>query len=83
MKNSGSLNEQRLEPSGQVIHKSVPWLIAGVIFIAVNMRAPLTSVGPLVELIRDHLHLSNTMAGMITTLPLLSFAVFTICSEIS
>lgn len=51
-------------------------LLIGVIFIAVNMRAPLTSVGPLVELIRDHLHLSNTMAGMITTLPLLSFALF-------
>lgn len=53
------------------------WLILiGIIFIAVNLRAPLTSVGPVVELIRDDLQLSNTLAGMITTLPLLAFAVF-------
>ena len=52
--------------------RAAPWvLLLGVIFIAVNMRAPLTSVGPLIEMIRNHLQLSNTMAKMITTLPLL------------
>ena len=78
MGNSNSLNkEEKLVSSVQVVPRSAPWvLLVGVIFIAFNMRAPLTSVGPLVELIRDHLHLSNTMAGMITTLPLLSFALF-------
>jgi len=53
------------------------WLITlGIIFIATNLRAPLTSVGPLVGTIRDHLQLSNTQAGLITTLPLLAFALF-------
>lgn len=51
-------------------------LIIGIIFIAANLRAPLTSVGPLVSLIRDNLHISNTLAGMITTLPLFTFALF-------
>lgn len=51
-------------------------LIVGIIFIAANLRAPLTSVGPLVGSIRDYLHISNTLAGTITTLPLLSFALF-------
>ncbi|MDI2588915.1 MFS transporter [Psychrobacillus sp. NEAU-3TGS] len=51
-------------------------IILGIIFIAANLRAPLTSVGPLVGLIRDNMHLSNTVAGMITTLPLLAFAFF-------
>ncbi|WP_019850833.1 MFS transporter [Desulfitobacterium sp. PCE1] len=51
-------------------------LIVGIAFIAANLRAPLTSVGPLVDLIRDNLHISNTLAGMITTLPLFAFALF-------
>ncbi|HEO8421977.1 CynX/NimT family MFS transporter [Niallia sp. FSL W8-0635] len=59
------------------VRKSAVWMIiVGIIFIAVNLRAPLTSVGPLVGFIRDDMHISNTMAGMITTLPLLSFAFF-------
>lgn len=69
--------EQKTESNVKVRRKSAPWImIVGIIFIAVNLRAPLTSVGPLVELIRDHLYISNTLAGMITTLPLLSFAFF-------
>lgn len=51
-------------------------LIIGISFIAANLRAPLTSVGPLVRLIRESLHISNTLAGLITTLPLFAFALF-------
>ena len=71
------LKKKKSWSSVQGVQRAAPWvLLLGVIFIAVNMRAPLTSVGPLIEMIRDHLQLSNTMAGMITTLPLLSFALF-------
>lgn len=63
--------------SKAIVRKPAVWLIVvGIVFIAANLRAPLTSVGPLVSFIRDDLHISNTMAGMITTLPLLSFALF-------
>jgi len=56
--------------------KAQVWLIVlGIIIIGANLRAPLTSVGPLVGLIRDDLHISNTLAGMLTTVPLLAFAV--------
>lgn len=51
-------------------------LIIGISCIAANLRAPLTSIGPLVILIRDSLHMSDTLAGMITTLPLFAFALF-------
>ncbi|WP_411681238.1 hypothetical protein [Clostridium thailandense] len=51
-------------------------LIIGITFIAANLRTPLTAVGPLVEQIRGSLHISNTLAGMITTLPLFAFAGF-------
>lgn len=51
------------------------FMIAGIIFIAANLRAPLTSVGPLVSLIRENVHISNTLAGLITTVPLIAFAL--------
>ncbi|QSF46753.1 CynX/NimT family MFS transporter [Paenibacillus tianjinensis] len=50
-------------------------LVLGIIFVAAALRAPFTSVGPLLEQIRDGLGLSNTLAGFITTLPLLAFAL--------
>ncbi|CAM3036964.1 MFS transporter [Paenibacillus sediminis] len=50
-------------------------LVLGIILIGANLRAPLTSVGPLVGEIRDSLGISNTAAGTITTLPLLAFAL--------
>jgi CP family cyanate transporter-like MFS transporter len=51
-------------------------LIIGIIFIATNLRSPLTSVGPLIGMLRDNLAISNTVLGLITTIPLLAFGVF-------
>lgn len=50
--------------------------IAGIVLIASNLRAPITSVGPVVPQLQEALGLSNTLAGLITTIPLLMFAVF-------
>ncbi|GAB6931346.1 MFS transporter [Paenibacillus sp. JCM 10914] len=50
-------------------------LIMGVMLIAINLRAAITSVGPLIGLIREQTGISNTLAGMLTTLPLLAFAL--------
>ncbi|HEY9576879.1 MAG TPA: MFS transporter, partial [Pseudobacillus sp.] len=49
-------------------------LVAGIMVIGANLRAPLTAVGPLVPAIRDSLGITNAIAGTITTLPLLAFA---------
>lgn len=49
-------------------------LLFSIILLAVNMRAPLTSVGPLVTLIRDSLAISSAAAGALTAIPLLAFA---------
>lgn len=51
------------------------FLIAGIIFIAFNLRPAITAVGPLISSIRSDMDLTNGMAGFLTTLPLLSFAV--------
>ena len=50
-------------------------LIIGIVFISTTLRAPLTAVGPIISYIRDGLDISNVLAGFITTIPLLAFAI--------
>lgn len=50
-------------------------LIVGILCIAINLRPALASVGPLIEDIRDATGLSNSMLGLLTTLPLMAFGV--------
>lgn len=50
-------------------------LLLGIIMIATNLRAPITSVGPLVGTITNNLNLTGAQAGLITTLPLIAFAI--------
>ncbi|MDX1639538.1 MAG: MFS transporter [Balneolaceae bacterium] len=50
-------------------------LIGGIVLIAINLRPALAGVGPLVGAIRESTGLSNTLLGLLTTLPLLCFAV--------
>jgi CP family cyanate transporter-like MFS transporter len=54
------------------------FLITGIILIAVNLRTSIASVGPLIPFIRADLELSNGLAGFLTTLPLLTFATFSL-----
>lgn len=48
-------------------------LLLGIAFVALNLRPALASVGPLVGVIRDETGLSNSMLGLLTSLPLLAF----------
>ncbi len=56
--------------------KKTTLLIVGILLIAANLRAPFTSVAPLLELIRTSFGLTTAQAGLLQTLPLLAFAVF-------
>ncbi len=57
-------------------NKNLKWLlIIGVILVGANLRVPLTSAGALVSFIRDDFGISNALAGAITTLPLIAFAL--------
>lgn len=74
----GRENNKRTSPalsSSAADIRSRWMLVFGIICVAAALRAPFTSVGPLLEMIRDDLGLSNTLAGAITTLPLLAFAL--------
>ncbi|MGD8748794.1 MAG: MFS transporter [Balneolaceae bacterium] len=48
-------------------------LVTGIMLISINLRPALAGVGPLVSTIRESTGLSNTMLGLLTTLPLLAF----------
>ena len=50
-------------------------LVLGIIFIAANLRAPISALAPVLDAIIGQFSLTPTQAGMLTTLPLLAFAV--------
>lgn len=49
---------------------------AAVLLAAVNLRLAVTSVGPVLSEIRQGLGMSATVAGLLTSVPVLCFAVF-------
>ena len=53
-------------------------LILGVVLISINLRTSIASVGPLIPFIREDLGISNGAAGFLTTLSLITFAVFSL-----
>ncbi|AIF44194.1 MFS transporter [Virgibacillus sp. SK37] len=50
-------------------------LFIGIIVVAFNLRPAITSIGPLIGIIRDDIGLSNWSVGLLTSLPLIAFAV--------
>ncbi|HYI24202.1 MAG TPA: MFS transporter [Thermomicrobiales bacterium] len=45
----------------------------GIAMLAINMRAAIVGVGPLLDVIRQDLDLSTTVAGLLTTIPVVCF----------
>ncbi|WP_138495272.1 CynX/NimT family MFS transporter [Paenibacillus pinistramenti] len=67
-----SLQERNKEQGS--LRTSAALLLTGIILIAANLRTPLTSLSPLLDMIRVDIPISSTLAGFLTTLPLLAFA---------
>ncbi|MBC9729469.1 CynX/NimT family MFS transporter [Streptomyces sp. TRM68367] len=51
-------------------------LVAGIVLSALNLRPAITSLGALLEEVRDGLGMSASVAGLLTSVPTLCFAVF-------
>ncbi|MER7990088.1 MFS transporter [Streptomyces noursei] len=51
-------------------------VIAGLVVAALNLRPAITSLGALLKEVRDGLGMSGTVAGLLTSVPALCFAVF-------
>ncbi len=51
-------------------------LVLGIVLAALNLRPAITSLGALLEEVRDGLGMSSSVAGLLTSVPPLCFAVF-------
>lgn len=76
MSSSTKLHSAQIEPEQPLQQASgkIGLLLAGIIVIAATMRSPITAAGPVVELIRSDTGIGHTMAGLLTSLPLIAFA---------
>ncbi len=67
-------------PAGSAAPAWTRWttrlLIAGIVLAALNLRPAITSLGALLEEVRDGLGMSGSIAGLLTSVPPLCFAVF-------
>lgn len=66
-------------PAPAVGHRSgrLGWLLAAAVALAAfNLRPVVTSLGPLLHQVRDDLHMSATVAGLLTAVPSFCFAIF-------
>jgi CP family cyanate transporter-like MFS transporter len=64
-------------PTGSV----APWrgrrvVLLGVVLVALNLRIAVASVSPILDLVRADVALSATEAGLLGTIPVVSFAAF-------
>jgi len=68
--------EAELTIRKQAVSANRLWMILiGILLAGANMRAAISSVGPLIGFIRDDTGLSNGAMGWMTTIPLIGFAV--------
>ncbi|MFE5619541.1 CynX/NimT family MFS transporter [Streptomyces sp. NPDC056524] len=60
--------------------RSAVWIprlvVVALVLAALNLRPAITSLGALLEEVRDGLHMSGSVAGVLTSVPPLCFAVF-------
>lgn len=57
------------------LNRTTFFFVLAIILFAATLRTPLTVVGPIISFIRESLGISNVLAGFLTTIPLLAFAV--------
>ncbi|MEU4397841.1 MFS transporter [Micromonospora orduensis] len=64
------------DPAGRRTHPATggALVLVGMLLVALNLRAVVTSLGALLDEVRDGLGLSGAMAGLVTTLPTIAFA---------
>lgn len=56
--------------------------MAAIAIIALNLRPSISGIGPLISEIRLDTGLSNTLLGMLTTLPVLAFGIFSVLTPL-
>lgn len=70
--------ETMTAPDRTQVTRAVPWLVlVAVILVGFNLRGPLVAIAPVLDVISDGLGLSSAEAGLLTSLPVLCFALVT------
>jgi CP family cyanate transporter-like MFS transporter len=64
------------EPLPQALPGSAVLLLVGLVMVALNLRPALSSLAPLLNLVRENTGLSASGAGLLTTLPVLCLGLF-------
>jgi MFS transporter, CP family, cyanate transporter len=59
-----------------VTRRSSVVVLAAILLLAINLRPTAVSVGPVLEEVRRGLHMGAGMASLLTSLPVLAFALF-------
>lgn len=58
------------------MQKKIFWLnFVVVLFVAINLRAPITAIGPMVDFIKDFFKIDSTDVGILSSIPLIAFGV--------
>ncbi len=78
MANAEPLPTGTVEPeAGDAARSAVPWALgAAVLFLALNLRLAVAALSPVLGAVEATTGLSSTGAGVLTTVPLLAFALF-------
>ncbi|MFF9403500.1 CynX/NimT family MFS transporter [Streptomyces sp. NPDC014744] len=66
----------RTSRTAPAANRLLPLVAVGLVLTALNLRPAITSLGSLLEEVRDGLHMSGSVAGVLTSVPPLCFAVF-------
>ncbi|WP_436845694.1 CynX/NimT family MFS transporter [Streptomyces canus] len=76
----GSRDSVAAPEEGAAVPATRAWavrlVVVGIVLSALNLRPAITSFGALLEEVRDGLGMSGSMAGLLTSVPPLCFAVF-------
>ncbi|WP_303965309.1 CynX/NimT family MFS transporter [Sporosarcina ureae] len=57
-------------------------LLFAIFLVALNLRPAITSIGPMLDIIRDDLVLSNTQVSLLTVIPVICMGVFAMLAPI-
>jgi CP family cyanate transporter-like MFS transporter len=71
--NNGLKEERNIYMSTK---KAIPMLFAAIFLIALNLRPAVTSIGPLLNTIRNDLHLTNSEVSLLTAIPVICMGLF-------
>ena len=72
--------KEAVPPKGVQARIRGPLVVAAILLAALNLRPAITSLGSVLEETRDGLGMSGAVAGLLTSVPVLCFAVFGIAA---